>query len=70
MDIKKEIKWYIDAVRSDLILNQGMTSEAADAAMERYMLKEKLEEYPDVQLHYSISSTTREMRELGYLGAA
>ncbi len=70
MDLENEIKWYTDAVRSDLILNQGLTTEAADAAMKRYMLKEKLEEYPDVQLHYSVSSTTREMRELGYLTVA
>ena len=70
MNLKDEKKWYIDAVRSDLILNHGLTSEAADAAMKRYMLKEKVEEFPDIQLHYSISSTTREMRETGCLTVA
>ena len=67
MDIEKEIKWYIDAVRSDLILNYGLSTEDANAAMERYMLMEKMKEYPDVQLHYSISSVTREMQDLGCL---
>ena len=61
MQLENEIKWYTDAVRSDFILNYGLTSEAADAAIARYMLKEKLEEYPEVQLHYSISSTTRQL---------
>lgn len=67
MDLEKEIQWYTDAVRSDLILHYGMTSENADLAMGKYMLKEKLKEYPEVQLHYGISATTREMRDLGYL---
>ncbi len=64
MNLENEIQWYLNAVRSDLILNHGLTKDAAETAMKCYMLKEKLEKYPDVQLHYSISSVIREMRDL------
>ena len=65
MDLEKEKKWYTDAVRSFLILNYGMASEVADEAMTRYMLKEKLDEFPEIQLHYSIESAIWEMENQG-----
>ena len=64
-NLAEEKRWYTDAVRSDLILNRGMMAEEADSAIEKYQLKKRLDLYPDIQLHYGIKATTKEMEKEG-----
>ena len=64
--LSEQKRWYLAAVRSNLILNYGMQEEQADAAIEAYQLRERLEIAPDAQLHYDIDDTTDEMIETGF----
>ena len=63
-NIQEETQWYYDAVISDLVL-RGMLYTKAKEAVDEYKLKEKLQKYPEGQLHYSISSTVNDMRKAG-----
>lgn len=44
-------KWYIDAVRSHLIVKSGMTHAEASNILEKYNLVSRIEECPDIALH-------------------
>lgn len=62
--INKELQasksWYMSAVEGNLVL-RGMTKEEAIGLMDNYKLKERLDAFPDVQLHYDIDATVNEM---------
>lgn len=64
--LEESKKWYIDAVRSVLILNYGIMENEADEAIRKYSLKEALDEYPYIQMHYDVRAVADEMLELGY----
>ena len=50
MITNQDKKWYIDAVRSSLIL-RGLHAEVADQGIERFKLKERLDRWPEDQFH-------------------
>ena len=58
-------EWYIAAVRGNLVLHYGLQEQEANKAIEAYRLKERLDKYPEVQLHYDIEDTTEEMKQRG-----
>ena len=64
MDPKSEARWYIDAVRSTLIL-KGMTREEAEMSIKKYMLKEELERCPEILFSHSVSATIKKMQDTG-----
>ncbi len=59
-------RWYISAVRGELITQYGFMEEEADKIIEAYKLRERLNIAPDAQLHMDISDTVREMRREGF----
>ena len=63
--LKKLKIWYFDAVKSDLILNYGLTEKSALQTIKKYGLQKMLDEYPDVQLICTIEDTTAEMYQMG-----
>ena len=52
--------WYISAVESCLIL-RGMTREQAVELMGKYRLEERIDAFPELQLHYDIEVTADEI---------
>jgi len=62
-DQHKLKEWYYDAVLGGLVLT-GMMKDEAVALMDEYKLKEKLDKYPDVQLHYDIDGVVAEIYQL------
>ena len=59
-------RWYISAVRGELITQYGFMEEEADRIIEAYRLKERLDIAPEAQLHMDIADTAREMRQEGF----
>ncbi len=61
---KKELKenkvWYMSAVESCLIL-RGMTKNQARKMIRDYQLKERLDAFPEIQLHYDVEVTADEI---------
>ena len=60
-------KWYVEAVRSALILNYCATGEEADNALSAYQLQTRLDKYPEAQLHYDVEDIADEIVEGGFL---
>lgn len=56
----KSKEWYMAAVESCLIL-RGLTRQEAKSFMERYKLSERIDKYPEVQLHYDVDATVDEI---------
>lgn len=56
-------EWYYDAVHSSLILRRE-TKQEAEQLLKKYMLKERLDQYPQVQLHYDVEATADEVLEM------
>lgn len=52
--------WYLAAVEGCLVL-RGMTREDAQRLMQKYKLKERLDAFPEIQLHYDVEVTTDEI---------
>ena len=52
--------WYMSAVEGCLIL-RGMTKEQANKLIQQYQLKERLDLFPELQLHYDIEVTADEI---------
>ena len=55
--------WYISAVEGCLIL-RGMYKEQAQDLMKKYRLKERIELFPEIQLHYDIEVVADEICKL------
>lgn len=60
-------RWYYSAVKSELILNWVMQEEEAEEAISKYHLRERLDKYPDVQMHYDPESVALEMFREGFI---
>ena len=43
--LNEEKEWYIDAIRSKLILAYSLSASSANAAMANYRLEERLERF-------------------------
>lgn len=57
----RELKrWYMAEVRACLA-GRGMTGEQADDLIRSYKLQERLDAFPDVQMHYAIEVTADEI---------
>lgn len=52
--------WYFDAVVAKLITT-GLTKDESEEMVAKYRLKERLEKFPNVQLHYDIDATADEI---------
>ena len=61
-ELNENKEWYMDAVESCLIL-RGMTRSKANAMIQKYQLKERLDAFPEIQLHYDIDATADEVIE-------
>lgn len=59
-ELKQEKAWYMSAVESCLIL-RGMTKKEAAVLIKKYRLKERLDRYPELQLHYDVEVTADEI---------
>lgn len=59
----EHVAWYIDAVKSHLVLRAGYLSDAAEKAVEKYRLKEKLLECPDIAFHDDPKTIAKEIQE-------
>ena len=59
-ELQKSKAWYMSAVESSLVL-RGMTKEEAIALINLYKLQERLDAFPDIQLHYDIDATVNEV---------
>lgn len=59
-ELQESKAWYMSAVESSLIL-RGMTKEEAIALINLYKLQERLDAFPDIQLHYDIDATVNEV---------
>ena len=44
-------KWYIGAVKSNLILRSGFMEDEADKIIIDFRLEQKIDECPDIALH-------------------
>lgn len=53
-------EWYFDAVVGSLVL-RGFTKPQALSMIEAYKLAERLEKFPDIQLHYDVDATAEEI---------
>lgn len=53
-------EWYMAAVEGCLVL-RGMTKKEAKELISSYQLKERLDTYTDLQLHYDIEVTADEI---------
>lgn len=52
--------WYISEVESCLIL-RGMSCEQAKELISAYKLQERLDAFPELQLHYDVETTADEI---------
>ncbi|MBR1461738.1 hypothetical protein IJ596_08950 [bacterium] len=59
--------WYIDAVRGSLVINHGVTGKTADVAIKKYQLQDRLNRFPEIQMHYDTDDVADEIVKLGYL---
>ena len=60
MELMENKKWYMSAVEGCLVL-RGMTKEQADTLIRKYKLQERLDAFPEVQLHYDVEVTADEI---------
>ena len=58
--LQEDKLWYMSAVESCLIL-RGMAKEEARDLIRKYKLQERLDEFPDIQMHYDIEATVNEI---------
>lgn len=58
--LNEEKKWYIEAVESCLIL-RGLTKAQATALIKKYKLKERLDNFPEIQMHYDVEVAADEI---------
>lgn len=61
--LEEEKKWYMDAVKSDLILNKGLSAKDAAVAIQKYGLKKRIDRFPYQQMHDDIESVTNDMKK-------
>ena len=66
-NLRKKKKWYMNAVKSYIVIHMGVDEKEARRAIKRYRLAGRINRYPDIQMHYSIKSTVQEMEEDGCL---
>ncbi len=59
-ELNDSIAWYMSAVESCLIL-RGMTKAQAIELIQKYQLKERLDKFPELQLHYDVEVTADEI---------
>lgn len=59
-ELDKNKEWYMSAVEGCLIL-RGMSKERAEGLICNYRLKERLDAFPEIQLHYDIEVTADEI---------
>ena len=52
--------WYMSAVESCLIL-RGITKENANELIRKYKLEERLNMFPEIQLHYDVEVVADEI---------
>lgn len=55
--------WYISAVEGCLIL-RGMYKEQAQDLMKKYKLKERIDLFPETQLHYDVEVVADEIYKM------
>lgn len=60
MELNQNKAWYMSAVESCLIL-RGMTKEEANELIIRYRLGERIDTFPELQLHYDVEVTADEI---------
>ena len=58
-------KWYLAAVEKELMEEHGLTEAEAQAAMDRFQLKEKLDANPDKQLKEETHAAVLSMVKAG-----
>lgn len=61
-------KWYISAVKAQLILNFALLEEDAAKAVASYKLKEKLDKDPKEQLNNSIEGVAEDIARRQFIG--
>lgn len=66
MIAEKEKKQYIAEVKSDLILNYGLSEDYAIELIHRFLI-EKIDEDPELQMHDDISVFGCEMVRMGII---
>lgn len=60
MEFIENKSWYISAVESCLIL-RGMTKEDAAELIKKNRLEERIDAFPELQLHYDVEVTADEI---------
>jgi len=68
-ELQESKSWYLSAVESSLIL-RGMTKEEAMNLIDAYKLQERLDAFPDIQMHYDIEATVNEILEVAKIKEA
>lgn len=58
--LEERKSWYMSAVESCLIL-RGMTREKALDLIGKYKLRERLDAFPELQMHYDVEVTADEI---------
>ena len=61
--MEETIEWYFDAVLGSLVL-KGYTKQQALKMIDTYKLKERLEKFTDIQLHYDVEVIADEIVEM------
>ena len=56
-------RWYLSAVKSNLILSAGVQEDVAEQALVNYRLAGKIDECPDIAYHDSPSKIAKEIRK-------
>lgn len=64
MNLNASKAWYMSAVEGCLIL-RGMTKEQASELIKQYRLEERIDAFPDLQLHYDVEVTADEIVSAG-----
>lgn len=62
-NLEAEKRWYMNAVEGCLIL-RGMNREEALLKISEYKLQERLDKYPEIQMHYDIEATVEEILDI------
>lgn len=60
IEFNENKSWYMSAVESCLIL-RGMTKQEALNLIAKYRLEERIDTYPEIQLHYDVEVTADEI---------
>lgn len=59
-ELNKDKAWYMSAVEGCLIL-RGISKKQARQLIRDYKLKERLDDFPEIQLHYDVEVTADEI---------